>query len=345
MGDLPSKIIEYFTFNPNGYDSTFMNEEYKGIINDYHYRSVYHKGLNMETEYWIYDPKEYFFKKKALSENKSKSKEINVVFDSKNGINVLLVFHGNAETCLHSLSYLQPLIHDLYKTYMIVLVEYPHYGFLLKEDLRRPTEKETLEMSLTVYKDVMRLMSDNDLPLRSVNILGRSLGTGVGIWLSTRIKHMKKMLLIHPFRSIAEVSKIRLPKCIMDIIHKRYNIFKSFENIKYTNAKEVCFVHARNDYFIPYTHSVSLYEELIKQNKYAVLYIVPDGEHGCSFIVCPKVLNAISTEKNKKKRYVKEKAQCFDLPGHWPKYVGDEVDSNDVTVSVFNEIKQFMLRI
>lgn len=349
---IEKKILDY-VFSPCGYDPYSIEFEYlKTLVKGWSKRTVESKTYDIKTEYWINGLSSKIFKNISTHDIKN----FRIDHDRKNGIDILFCFHGNGETSINSLHYLKPLTKELLNDYLIVLVEYPFYGGNITENKKRPTENECYEMSYRVYIDVLKLLHKQNLSIKSINLFGRSIGTGIAVWMSTVCNYVNKLVLIHPFMSIAEVPlqiqrKWNTPNT-MNVILNKYNLFDNFTTIEETNAKKILIVHAENDPLIHINHSKQLYKKLNFILKIPTYFIIlPNGGHDCDFLLPKeffnnedriiKSTNSISNPHDKEE--INYTFATLLTPSKDKKICGDIIGIPSLSVSVFNDVKNFLL--
>lgn len=347
------KVLDY-TFDPCGYDTDGEEYQYlKSLVKGWKKRSVESKKYNIKTEYWVNG-----LSSKILTNiDVSQVTKFEIPHDKINGIDVLFCFHGNGETSINSLHYLKPITKELLNDYFIVLVEYPFYGNNVTHDKRRPTEEECYHMSYRVYVDVLKLLYKQKLSIRSINLFGRSIGTGIAVWMSTVCDYVNKLVLIHPFMSIVEVplSIQRRWDSVnsMNVVLDTYNMFDSFTTIEDTRAKKVLIVHAENDPLINIEHSIEIYKKLNFRLKIpAYLIILPNGGHDCDFLL-PKDYFSDDTSLIKSnniinnphcRNEIKYTFAIMKLPNGDKRHCGEIVGLSFLSVTVFKDVVKFLLK-
>lgn len=359
MGNKVSSIKDFINdkinnqmFHPYGYIDNAEDYEYiKEHEKNWYRRTIRSKKYaNLKTEYWLSG-----MESKVLKNiDTSATNKITIEHDNNKGINVLFCFHGNGETSLHSLHYLQPLVNKLKNKYLIVLVEYPYYGYNLTKDRIRPSETECYEMSYAVYIDVLKLLSLQYISINTINLFGRSIGTGIAVWMSTVCDYLDKLILIHPFMSIVEVPLGIQRKWNtdneMNIILNQCNKFDSFTTIEMSKAKRVLIIHANNDPLINICHSKQLYKKLnfmLRIKTY--LIIVPNGGHECDFLLPKEYFKFKSNEKKNiiNNPHCSKLIECnlaeFRLPSGNKRYGGTVVGLPSLYVTVHEDVKDFIL--
>ena len=156
----------------------------------------------------------------------------------------LIFFHGNSEDIFMSELLGQYFSEKLKMN--VIIVEYPGYSIYNAE---KSAETMCYD-SLIVYsfiKDNFNL-SDDD-----IYVLGRSIGTGPAVFLSSK-KKPRGLILVSPFKSIKSVKGAFIGFFLLDI-------FKSIDIIDKVTSP-VLFIHGKNDHLIDYKHSEELFQKL-----------------------------------------------------------------------------------
>ena len=153
----------------------------------------------------------------------------------------LIFFHGNADDIFSSELLGQHFCENLKMN--VIIVEYPGYS-IYKSD---KSAEVICENSLIVYSFIKQKFKARD---EDIFVVGRSLGTGPAIYLSSKEKP-KSLILISPFKSIKSVTNAFFSFFLLDI-------FKSIDIINKVSSP-ILFIHGLNDPLIDFSHS----EELI----------------------------------------------------------------------------------
>lgn len=349
-------LVNTLLFKPCGYDNE-NDQNFELFRKEWVRRVVSVK--NIKTEYWLHGLQNKVIK----NFDTQLCKKIQCKIGHKKGLNLIFCFHGNAESSYHSLSYLQPLVDDFSNKFLFILVEYPYFGNFITKDERRPTEEECYETSYEVFIDVLRLLSMQGLSVNKIYLFGRSIGTGIATWLSCALPKVDKLILIHPFMSIIEVPF--KPKRKYNDVNKmnaflsNYNAFDNFTIIDKTKARKVLIIHAKDDPLINYQHSVQLASKLSINGKYVDLWLLPDGGHGCNFLIPPELFQDYQKDiddklslvidnpsiKNDLKNNLAElhyyNSETIKYGGN---YIGEE-DNTDagISVSIYNNLKEYFM--
>lgn len=236
---------------------------------------------NVSTEYWMYGATKYID-----VHNVNMFFPITHNFDSRT-IDLYIAFHANGETCLDMADYFHEYIAETKYRGLWVFIEFPGYGFNPRNS--KIFISDFKKVIMTVYDKMRSLINEGNLSLRSTTILGRSIGTAFAIWLSTKIKN-NRLLLIHPFTSILEVALGQPQRTFykQGRFLEMVNILDNFCTIKKTRSKDILILHAFDDKTIHFSHSKVLYN-ILRYNhdikKYNVtLWLLPTGGHTTEFV-------------------------------------------------------------
>ena len=155
----------------------------------------------------------------------------------------LIYFGGNAETISDNIL----LFESMFQDYTVYLINYRGYG----NSEGSPGEAELYSDALAIYDRIQGWHS-------STSLFGRSLGSGVAVYLSTR-RQIEQLILLTPYDSIAEVGQSHYP-----LFPVKYLIKDRFDSLKYAPeiAIPVLIVTAELDRVIPIKHSEALRDRL-----------------------------------------------------------------------------------
>ena len=348
--------VNTLTFRPSGYEEEADDDEFIEFTKTWKRRTI--QTQNEKAEYWLYGLHNRVMK----DINTRKQMQTKIKIGNRKGINLMLCFHGNAETSYHSLSYLQPIVDAFSNEFLFALVEYPKFGNFHVKDNKRPTENDCYDCADAVFIDIVKLLISQNLSINQIYLFGRSIGTGMAIYMSCSIPRVDKLILIHPFMSITEVPFNPRRKWDEDnkmnyLLH-RYNAFDSFTIIEKTNAKKILIIHAEDDPLINYNHSIQLSSKLSNLKKHVDLWLVPDGGHGYNFILPCEIFNDYDPEVDKNVQAMlktKEgKKQLKSIMGKFHfcekehveyggNYVGGGNDiEGTITVTVHEQLKKYI---
>ena len=221
--------------------------------------------INLQTKKLIFIEK--------INNNENINNYIPCLFipEFKNSSKFLIFFHGNADDIFTSELFCQYFSEKLRMN--VLIVEYPGYSIYNAEK----NAQVMCEDSLIVYDYIKKTFGAKD---EDIYVVGRSLGTGPAVYLSSKRKP-RNLFLISPFKSIKSIKNAFLSFFLLDI-------FKSIDIIDRIEC-QIFFIHGRNDPLIDYTHS----EELFSKSKNI------DEENKNKLIINPEMThNDIDIEKD-----------------------------------------------
>ncbi|MFV2030856.1 MAG: alpha/beta hydrolase [Gammaproteobacteria bacterium] len=162
-----------------------------------------------------------------------------------NGIQprALLYFGGNSETISDNI----PQFETLFSAYTVYLINYRGYG----DSEGRPTEAALFSDALAIYDQIQAKHS-------SISLLGRSLGSGVAVYLAAQ-RQIYQLLLLTPYDSLAAVAQAHYP-----IFPVRYLLKDRFDSVKYAPeiTAPVLILTAELDRVVPKKHAEILRDRL-----------------------------------------------------------------------------------
>ncbi len=166
------------------------------------------------------------------------------VKNESNPNNIIIYFAGNAEEISYMIEYSKHI-----DNYSFVLINYRGYG--LSEG--NPNESNLFNDSILIYDYFL-----NNKNIKNIVVMGRSLGTGVAVYLATKRK-IDKLILSTPFDSIENMAKKEYPFLPANFLLKdKYNSIKS----AYLISSKVLVIIAENDKFVPIQFSMNLASKL-----------------------------------------------------------------------------------
>jgi hypothetical protein len=159
----------------------------------------------------------------------------------------LMYFGGNAETITGNI----PQFKSLFSDYTVYLINYRGYG----DSEGKPTETALYSDALAIYDQIQDWHS-------SISLFGRSLGSGVAVYLA-RQRQIDRLILLSPYDSIAEVAQTHYP-----VFPVRYLIKDRFDSVKYAPGitTPVLIVTAESDRVVPKKHAEILRDRLTNTN-------------------------------------------------------------------------------
>ncbi len=157
----------------------------------------------------------------------------------------LIYFGGNSEPITQNGADFESIFAD----YSVYLVEYRGYG----RSQGKPSETALFSDALLIYD---ALSSRHD----SISLLGRSLGSGVAVYLAAH-RGIDKLILLTPYDSIAAVAQRHYPLFPVNwLMRDRFDSVKWGRNI----AIPVLLVTAGKDEVVPLQHGEALMRSLTK---------------------------------------------------------------------------------
>ena len=244
-----SKDILDIIFYPEEYDDVMIN-----------------KYLNKYKDYIIHIPTE----RKTNDENETE--KIPCIFiKNKNSKNILIIFHCNGLDIFEILkSYKIDEIAEENKI-NILMPEYPGYS-IYKSPL---SSEKCLEDSLIIYDFILKNIKN--ITEKNIYILGRSLGTGPAIYLSSKRKPAGTFL-ISPYTTFAAVDYTNNNE---EELKALSNQFRSIDYIDKIN-NPLFIIHGKEDPLINYNEAIKLYDKCRKDIK-KELKLVKDMVHNFGF--------------------------------------------------------------
>ena len=182
------------------------------------------------------------------SDGTDKIEKIPCLFkENKNSNNILLIFHCNGTDIFNTFH----VIHELSEEYNIniFLPEYPGYS-IYKPSI--PSSEKCLDNSIIIYDYLLKNIKN--ITEKNIYILGRSLGTGPAVYLSSK-RNPAGTILISPFTTFAAVGKRDEEDTKILLNH-----FRSIDYIDKINTP-LLFIHGKIDPLIDYKESITLYEK------------------------------------------------------------------------------------
>ena len=172
--------------------------------------------------------------------NQNESIEVIVLNEGKN--DALLYFGGTAESVIYNAEdFLTSFpLHTIY------LLNYRGYG----QSSGHPTEKG-------IFSDAILLFDKVQEKHQNISVIGRSLGSGVAVYLASK-RPLHKMALITPYDSIKSLGQSKF--IIFPVFLLLKDKYDSLDRVKHIQAKTIALV-AENDEVIPKKHSLRLINE------------------------------------------------------------------------------------
>ena len=153
----------------------------------------------------------------------------------------LIYFGGNSEAIQNNIVEFE----SMFKDYTVYLIHYRGYG----KSEGSPTEAGLFSDALSIYDALAP-------QYQAISIVGRSLGSGVAVYLASKRK-TEKLILLTPYDSIAEVAQLHYP-----FIPARIVTRDRFESFRYAPdiVAPVLMVTAELDRIVPKEQALKLRE-------------------------------------------------------------------------------------
>lgn len=157
----------------------------------------------------------------------------------------LIYFGGNSEDITDNIS----LFRDLFKNYTVYLINYRGYG----KSQGKPTQQGLFSDAVSIYDQILELHS-------SISLMGRSLGSGIAVYLAAKRK-VEKLLLLTPYDSLAEVAQTHYP-----YFPTRYLVKDRFDSVTYAKniSVPILIISAELDQVVPVKHAEKLRDQLTR---------------------------------------------------------------------------------
>lgn len=172
--------------------------------------------------------------------------------------NALVYFGGNAEDITDNIL----LFEELFENYTVYLINYRGYG----KSQGTPTEAALFSDAIAIYDQIMEQHS-------SISLMGRSLGSGVAVYLASK-RDIYQLFLLTPYDSIAEVAKTHYPYFPIS-----YLIKDRFESIAYAAQLKasILILAAEFDQVVPVKHAERLRDRLTRSK--VSYHLIAGAEH------------------------------------------------------------------
>lgn len=155
----------------------------------------------------------------------------------------ILYFGGNAEAVENNMLSFRHTFAD--KT--VYLVNYRGYG----GSSGKPTEQALFADALAIYDDIQQRHG-------SISVIGRSLGSGVAIYLAAQ-RMVKHLVLVTPYDSMTELASTHYP-----VFPVRWLLKDRYDSVKWAGsiASKTLLLIAEADQVVPRKHSMRLLDAL-----------------------------------------------------------------------------------
>lgn len=174
------------------------------------------------------------------------------------GTQALLYFGGNAEDVSWSL----PTLAEAFPAHSLYLLHYRGYG----GSAGTPSEAALFADALALHERVL-------LEQPQITVVGRSLGSGVAVYLASQ-RPVERLVLVTPYDSIEELAAQRFP-----VFPVRWLLQDKFESSRYAGqvSAPTLLLAAENDEVIPLASTRALRGHFTAG--VARLEIIPDHDH------------------------------------------------------------------
>ncbi|MCP4583872.1 MAG: alpha/beta hydrolase [candidate division Zixibacteria bacterium] len=206
-------------------------------------------GLYVFQDYLIFFPRKLVYRSHEVVTNKEH--EIKITVDNvilhgwllnKGKEKLIIYYGGNAEEVSANIQDMQAV-----KDCSVLLMNYRGYG--MSEG--KPGEKVMFSDALNVYDQIT---SELRVPPENIVLFGRSLGSGVAVYVASK-RTVSKLILVTPFDSIRSVGQGRFLIFPVGLILK--HPFDSMRHAKDISSSSLILMGGR-DTIIPNDHSVNL---------------------------------------------------------------------------------------
>lgn len=189
-----------------------------------------------------------------------------------NSKTLLILFHCNGIDMFSAFDF-APLF--IKKANINVLIpEYPGYSIYKSEK----SSEKCLEDSLIIYDFCLKNMKN--LNENNIYVFGRSLGTGLAVYLSSQ-RHLSGTFLLSPYTTFAAVGKEFHKE---DFYNKLTHHFRSIDFIDKIECP-LCIIHGKNDRLINCREAEELFKKCEKNDKKEIYLIDGMGHNDILFYI------------------------------------------------------------
>ena len=212
----------------------------------------------MKQRSMIYFPTDY--QAHSLTEEKlsNNGETIRVIVLNPGKKNALVYFGGNAETVVR----VAPEFQHSFTNHTIYLMNYRGYG----GSTGHPTEQALFSDALLLYDTIVK-------EHQTISAIGRSLGSGVAVYLAAQ-RPLRKLILVTPFDSITRIAQWRFPIYPAGLI--LLDKYDSYSRVKQISAATLILI-AEQDSVIKRRHSQRLANAFPPEQLKCV--IIKNAEH------------------------------------------------------------------
>jgi len=151
----------------------------------------------------------------------------------------MIYFGGNAEDITHNID----LFKELFNNYAVYLINYRGYG----NNQGKPTEQGLFSDAIAIYDQIHEQHP-------SISLMGRSLGSGVAVYLASK-RDIEQLFLLTPYDSVAKLAQTHYP-----FLPAQYLAKDRFDSITYAKNINipVLIIAAELDRIVPVNHAEKL---------------------------------------------------------------------------------------
>ncbi len=170
----------------------------------------------------------------------------------------LIYFGGNSEDITDNIVQLE----ELFNNRSIYLINYRGYG----KNLGKPTQQGLFSDAIAIFDQLSQQHS-------SISLMGRSLGSGVAVYLTSK-RDIEQLFLLTPYDSIADVAQTHYP-----LIPVRYLVKDRFDSIVLAKKIKIptLIVTAEFDQVVPVKHALRLRDHLTEAT--VTYQLIAGAEH------------------------------------------------------------------
>ncbi len=170
----------------------------------------------------------------------------------------LIYFGGNAEDISDNINQLE----SLFEQYTVYLINYRGYG----KSQGKPSQQGLFSDAISIYDQISDQHS-------SISLMGRSLGSGVAVYLASK-RAVRQLFLLTPYDSIAEVAQTHYP-----FLPARYLVKDRFDSIDLAKNIRIptLIVAAELDRVVPVKHALRLRDQLTETS--VTYHLIAGAEH------------------------------------------------------------------
>ena len=236
--------------------------EIKDKINNFIFPAPILNDLDLDSY------KDYLIHIPTQRKDKEKIEKIPCLFKkNEKSQNILIIFHCNGDDIFGIFDY----IFDLIGNINVLIPEYPGYS-IYKSPL---SSEKCLENSLIIYDFILNNIKN--ITEKNIYILGRSLGTGPAIYLSSK-RNPAGTFLISPYTTFAAVGEYLHNEEELKALSNHFRSIDYIENIN----NPLFIIHGKADKLINCNEALKLYEKTRKDIEKKII-LVDDMTHNYGY--------------------------------------------------------------